>query len=102
MGDANTNCDKEITMEDCWEEDLDPVCMVVGGSSTTWDGDRYAYIDRFCVSREMFNERKASCESTAAFHCTVAMCEETGCKAKLPGNIWKTDPKQFYITIRHS
>ena len=42
------------------------------------------FFERFCSSREEYNNEKSDCEEDG--DCAVVMCEELGCKAEFSGS----------------
>ena len=48
--------------------------------------DDFHLVSRYCASKDAFEEQNQECNETIlnGYECTVAMCEESGCKAELP------------------
>lgn len=78
---AESQCESNVRMEQCntyqGQTYKDPVCAAFKMN----DG---SYFQRFCSSREQYNNEKSGCEEDG--YCTIAMCEESACKAELPGS----------------
>lgn len=73
--DAPKECEENISMEDCGENQ---VCVV--GSLRNG-----LIFHRGCLTKNQFESKKAKCEkSTGKRKCIVAMCDTPNCRPELP------------------
>ncbi|XP_078382917.1 uncharacterized protein LOC144665549 [Oculina patagonica] len=94
QGNSLKACDDNIENEECedWDE---PVCVLGRITNTKWKTQTY---ERYCYSREDYNDLKDYCDSNPAA-CTMAMCDQSGCYAELANSAEQEPTGQFMCPV---
>ena len=72
-----SDCDSKIQNKPCYEEE--PVCALVASFHSSYYGPQID-TQRLCVEKKLYLKLKESCVSG---RCAMAMCDTSGCMAKL-------------------